>query len=235
MDNDQYKRLIAHFDSKIGRLENSLLRQNCALQSISTLIESGSVEPDLSSFAMAPDALFEFMKLLNEHRPRTIMEFGSGYSTHAVAQYLKRQDPSASFLSFEHDESYYQKTRSHLESQNLLDNVTLQRVDIRKYEDDLIWYDMSSTNNTADLILIDGPPAALAPASRRGAMHGLKNLVREGTLIFLDDFRRKSERETARIWEDTGFAKVITHYDKLQREAAVLKVMALPEMPQRRH
>ena len=69
------------------------------------------------------------------------------------------------------------------------------------------WYDPAFLGEigSTDVIIVDGPPGATGPDARYPAVPMIAPKLTPGSLIFLDDTLRESERDIAERWE-TEFA-----------------------------
>jgi predicted O-methyltransferase YrrM len=155
-------------------------------------------------WALAPDALRLLAALVAELRPRHVVEFGSGVSTLVLAHAAASSDGSA-ISSVDHDPVYVARTAKLLQGQEGEGLVSLQLAPLvaRVRADELhphylLHHGALASERPADLVLIDGPPAALG--GRAGMLYQSLDLAQAGTVVLLDDAEREPERGAVAGW-----------------------------------
>ena len=88
-------------------------RQTEALFSLFSLLKIRRPLPPLRDFAISPDFANLLVALIDETRPRVILELGSGAST-LITGYRLQQLGQGRIISLEHDEKYAAVTRTRL-------------------------------------------------------------------------------------------------------------------------
>ena len=127
-----------------------------------------------------------------------ILECGSGLSTLVVGAIARERGQT--LWALEHMPEWAARVRRHLDEYGL-DSVVLCESPLKNYGD-FCWYDapLESMPDNFSLVLCDGPPGG-----SRGGRYGLAAIMRErlkpGCVILLDDAGREHERATARRWE----------------------------------
>jgi predicted O-methyltransferase YrrM len=156
------------------------------------------------SWALAPDALRLLAALVAELRPRHVVEFGSGAST-VVLAYAAAYSGGSVISSVDHDPAYLARTAKLLQGQEGERLVSLQLAPLvaRVRADELHPHYLLeraalASERPADLVLIDGPPAALG--GRAGMLYQSLDLVQAGTVVLLDDAKREPERGAVARW-----------------------------------
>lgn len=129
-------------------------------------------------------------EVLQEIKPRTILEFGSGFSTQIMALY-----PSVERLvSVEHDKEYYRRNLGQLQENSKL-----------IYEPNLDVYAKTKIDGRTDLAFVDG-------RNRSACLRESRSL---GCPVLLHDADRDQYREAIlgykfQIWTDDGNTVMLT-------------------------
>jgi predicted O-methyltransferase YrrM len=134
-----------------------------------------------------------------EHRPKLVVEFGTGASTLIIAKALERAG-GGTLISFEQHADFVEATRNWLADHDL--EADLRAVPLRPSPDGWpgLWYDHGPLPHGIDLMLVDGPPWTIHPFTR-GAAATLFDHISAGGTILLDDAARPGERMVARRWK----------------------------------
>ena len=128
----------------------------------------------------------------------TILECGSGLSTLLVGAVAKMRGQRHVVL--EHTSKWADKVQNYLDRYQL-DSVILQSKPLKDYGE-FYWYDVSTEAmpDNVSLVICDGPPA-----DTKGGRYGLVPVMRErlksGCLVLLDDAGREQELATAKRWQ----------------------------------
>jgi len=142
---------------------------------------------------------------------KSIIEFGSGVSTLAISNLIKKNNLKCSFVSIEDNKEWFDYINSFLSRNNLRNNVKIIYAPLESSDlalGDNLWYSMQALNNGISkepkfsLAIIDGP-AAWKPKirlSRYPAIPYLINFLAEEYSIYLDDTNRKGEKEVFSLW-----------------------------------
>jgi len=142
---------------------------------------------------------------------KSIIEFGSGVSTLAISNLIKKNNLKCSFVSIEDNKEWFDYINSFLSRNDLQKNVKIIYAPLENNDlalEDNLWYSMQALNNGISkeskfsLAIIDGP-AAWKPKirlSRYPAIPYLINFLAEEYSIYLDDTNRKGEKEVFSLW-----------------------------------
>ena len=197
---------------------NLAVRQRTQVATAQRSIESAAREDetvDLSwlglsltvdSYALDLDALRFVSSLISNMKPRHVVEFGSGLSTLVIARSCSDLVPAAKVTSVDHDQFYSRRAQDLLKVMSPGSNATFHVAPLvaRKCFGKLMpVYDIRrkrfASLRPADIVLIDGPPAALG--GRGGILFQALTLARPGTVVLLDDAARELESAAIAFWE----------------------------------
>jgi predicted O-methyltransferase YrrM len=189
-------------DLAIVRAELSEQRALLAL----TPLREGLVYPG-NPAALCPENALFVVQQIQLRRPQRIVEFGSGVSTVLFARALRELGEKRQLDSFEHHESWYQRTRELVRANGLEDVVRLHYSPLEKREGlEVPWYDVSVLDRDAtpcDLVVVDGPEGgSREPLARIGGLLALRDRLAPDAVVLLDDAFRKGEREIVRRWQN---------------------------------
>lgn len=217
-NSDKYmiKKIGSTLDQNLKRLESDLLKDWTYRQILADKV-FGDMEPlgGLTSWAVAPEMAWWLYRQVVEHRYRTLVELGSGFSTLVLGEALKVTE-SGRLFSFEHDHDYYLKTRSMLEERGLEEVVHLIHAPlvVRTMGDEQhLWYDLDEAvlekafaGSKIDFLLVDGPPAATQSHARYPAYPIFAPYLHDRSLVVLDDGARADEQAIIARWlgDDTS-------------------------------
>lgn len=159
-----------------------------------------------SSWSMRFSNLHVLLELLDETKPRTIVEFGSGLSTVMVANWL-RAHGNGHLYTFDHDRSWANQTCRCLCRNSLDVYVTMHVCPLVPTETcgvHTTWYSAGKylePLQNVDFVIVDGPPGGRAKRlSRLGAIDALKGALSRTCVIVLDDAHRAGEQEVLNMW-----------------------------------
>jgi predicted O-methyltransferase YrrM len=164
--------------------------------------------PSSGQWALNPTDLLALLHLIEQRRPRLVLELGSGTSTVWIAYALERI--GGRLISLDHDPGYAEQTRTMLRAHGLtgvaeVRDAPLSPVEVRGADFD--WYAAAALTGVdgVDLLLVDGPPGSTGPMSRYPALDMLRGKLSRHATVVLDDISRDDEQETLRRWaqEDT--------------------------------
>lgn len=153
------------------------------------------------------EAAFLF-HLVRRHRPKLLLELGSGSSTVLFAAAL-RANGAGRVISVEHDAAHARHTKELLEQAGLSDRVELLdaplveiEVNGRKFQ----WYDLGRRLETLgekiDFLFVDGPPGKMQSLSRYPALPILMPHLSPRALVFVDDGAREDEMKMVAMWRE---------------------------------
>ncbi len=143
--------------------------------------------------------------LIQEKRPKLVLECGSGTSTVLVACLLKEME-GGKIVALEHLKKFASVNRQHLEDSNLEDVATIIETPLREWTlngNKQLWYDFEPAEHlkrSIDMLIVDGPPGHTGPLARYPAVPILKEWISPGGVIVLDDANRDDEQKIAERW-----------------------------------
>lgn len=181
--------------------------------------------PPMRGWAGSPDFLLHVHHALRDRHPRVVLECGSGVSTIVGARTLQMIG-SGHVYSLEHEPEYARKTRSLIAEHGLKDWATVLDAPLVEREGHTPWYDVSALDGLTDpidVVVIDGPPAAVARRSRAPALALLKPRLAKSFLLILDDADRPDEQEIVRQWMNSEPRLVL---DRLPAEKGCVTLRA---------
>ncbi|WP_114952738.1 class I SAM-dependent methyltransferase [Sphingosinicella terrae] len=154
--------------------------------------------PYLGSWKADTGLLRLLVEHILEHKPRLVVEFGTGASTLVLARALKLAG-GGTLISFDQHPDFVDATRQWLDDYGL--EAELRSAPLAPSPDGWpgLWYDHGPLPNNIDLMLIDGPPWTIHPLTR-GAAASLFDHIAPGGTVMLDDAARPGERVVARRW-----------------------------------
>jgi predicted O-methyltransferase YrrM len=146
--------------------------------------------------------------LVRRHRPKLVLELGSGSSTVLLAASV-RANGFGRVVSIEHDPGYRDRTAQFLRQTELSDRVDLIEAPLVEQcfgDLTLNWYDLAPLLRTLsekiDFLFVDGPPGKTQPLSRYPALPALGRHLAAQALILVDDGRREDEARMVDLWRD---------------------------------
>ena len=174
-----------------------------ALLQLNALVEPRFSMPSLGGWAIAPRSMLAVMEHVLRAEPRTIVELGSGASTVWLAYAAERY--GGRVVSIDHLESFASRTRSMLGDHGLSGTAEVRVAELRQFEvvgEPVQWYDDEALGDvhTIDLLIVDGPPGSTGPQARFPALPILREKMRHGSLVALDDTKRADEAKIVETW-----------------------------------
>lgn len=159
--------------------------------------------PSTGGFAIDSQALAHLLSLVEERRPKKILELGSGTSTVWLG-YLC-QEFGGTLVTVDHLEQYLELTRTAVNRHELQPQVESRLAPLEEVthgDDTYNWYAPSQLNDLADidLVLIDGPPAATGPQARYPALPQIIDFLAPHATVILDDAHRQEEADIIDAW-----------------------------------
>lgn len=188
----------------LRRLDHEPIAEVQALLQLLPKVPGAPPLPPVGGWALTAASLLEVWHLVETHRPRTIVECGSGTSTLWLA-YAARHVGGARVVALDHDARYAAATRALLDRHGLGDVAEVRHAPLREVTVDqevLSWYDTAQLADVAsvDLLLVDGPPKWTGSQARYPAVPVLRDRLAPGALVLADDAERPEEKKTIRRW-----------------------------------
>jgi predicted O-methyltransferase YrrM len=191
------------------RLENhqevlNVYRQIESLLGLYMLADFKSIMPPFRGWAISPDFGVLIMKSILDHKPKHILECGSGVSTLLAGTALK-QNKKGKLWSLEHQVVYANKTRAELKNHELtnwVEVVDAELVTLNINGLEWQWYDMVNIPKDLkfDLIIVDGPPAYIHEKSRFPTLYSLDHMINPGGMLLIDDCKREPDKLVVNEW-----------------------------------
>lgn len=174
--------------------------------------------PPLRGWAGSPDFLLTVADTVLTRKPGIVVECSSGSSTLVIARCLQLLGKGHVF-SLEHDETFGNETTDLLKLHNVTEWATVLHAPLVKQGNDTVWYNenvLPDQLGPIDLLVVDGPPADIAPLARLPALPKLLPLLAKKAVVVLDDAARTAEIEIVRRWlEDAPeFRYRYLHHEK---------------------
>lgn len=170
--------------------------------------EFSTKSPAQNQWTLPVDEQRFLADLIAHLKPHHVLEFGSGTSTQVLARAAAQMDSPCCITSVDHDPDFCRSTiRGLADRRRAGCQIALQFAPLvlRECGGKLLpVYRLRphrfASHRPADLVLIDGPPAALG--GREGTLYQVLDFARRGTLVLLDDANRAEERAVLSHWQD---------------------------------
>ena len=161
--------------------------------------------PRPGTWAASEDLLLWLAGYVLEHRPRTVVDLGSGQSSVWMAAAMRTAGYDGQVIGVDHDEAYAQATRELARRQGVEDWLTVVHAPLREQVIEgrsVRWYDLDALAGIEgiDLLCIDGPPGQGASHARWPALPALHARLSAEATVVLDDMIRRDEQEILEEW-----------------------------------
>lgn len=175
----------------------------------------------MTGWAATPELAVTVLRQLIFHKPKTIVELGSGVTTLINGYGLEIYNPDGLLISLDHDSEYAKVTRQELNRHGLSSYVDLRiapLTDIKIKSENFWWYDLTdfTPDSKIDLLIVDGPPESTVKFARYPALPLLAEHLSENCRIIIHDTNRKEETGIVNRWlkEFPEFTADVRHTDK---------------------
>lgn len=178
-----------------------LFAQLQALAALERRLALSKALPPMRGWAGSPDFLLNLAEELLEEHPQTVLECSSGVSTVVTARCMQLNGRGHVY-SLEHDAKYAEKTRLLLRQHGLSDWATVLHAPLSS-DVGSPWYSLSALPRDlppVQVLVVDGPPADVAPLARYPALPKLMPLLDRTFTVFMDDADREAEMEIVTKW-----------------------------------
>lgn len=181
--------------------------------------------PPPGAWAAPTDFLALLVRIVLADRPRLVVELGSGLSTVVLGLALQRCG-GGRLISIEHEASFAERTLALLKAHALEEVAAVRVAPLTAAAGSGVgvpWYERSILDDLGgvDLLVVDGPPAPIAPDIRYPALPFFWERLSPGATVLLDDAARPGERAVAERWR-AEFAPAMERLD-LERGALLLR------------
>ena len=177
--------------------------------------------PRPGTWAASEDLLLWLAGYVLEHRPRTVVDLGSGQSSVWMAAAMRTAGYDGRVIGVDHDEAFAEGTRELARRQGVEGWLTVVHAPLREQEiagRSVRWYDLDALAgiDDIDLLSIDGPPGQGTSHARWPALPALHDRLSPGAVVVLDDMIRRDEQEILDDWTErfTGFAVERLDFEK---------------------
>jgi predicted O-methyltransferase YrrM len=195
-------------------------RQVEALANLHAVLPLRAPLPQSRRWAASPDLLAHLVSIVEARRPKLIVEFGGGLSTICLAYAVEKVD-TGKIISIDHDERFAARTRAQLELHalsGLVDVRSAPLVDLDLDGEIWPWYDQRLLKDVegCDLLIVDGPPAAVRVRARYPALPVMVGRLAEDAVVILDDCIREDESSIAESWtaQNPGWTFEMIEHEK---------------------
>ena len=140
-------------------------------------------------------------RILDETKPKNILELGMGETTRMIQKYKKVLNPEANCITVEHDKKWIELKKNSWLSSDLINVVNAELGEVVVNGKNTRQYlnlpgHLASFSKRFNLIVIDGPFG-----SENYSRYNIIELIKEGFLdddfiIIMDDYNREGEKET---------------------------------------
>lgn len=145
--------------------------------------------------------------LLQHHKPRTILELGSGSSTIIIARALQLMgSPPEVHISVDHEARFLRNTEELARLNGVDELIRFEHCPLQKLEAfPKPWYSRIpelAGSFRFDFVLVDGPPAYAEDAgrTREPALPILRPYLAPNAVVILDDANRPGEQDIIKAW-----------------------------------
>ena len=220
---------------EIGRVASTLdsdmkrtFRQVEALHNLYAMIDIEHALPASRGWPASPDLLLFLVDLVDRHRPKVIVECGSGLSTLCLALAMRRFGINGKVIALEHLEEYAAQTAELVRRHGVADLVEVREAPLEPTEVGDVqvdWYSRTAWDDlrAVDLLFVDGPPSnKRSPQARHPALPFLAERLTAGAHIVLDDYQRTDERNVVKRWQDEFPDRLSLETIQLEKGAALL-------------
>ena len=154
--------------------------------------------PHLGSWKADTGFLHRIVDAIEELRPATVVELGSGASSLVAAKALQLHG-GGRLVSYDQHAAFVAATAQWLRDEGVAADMRHAPLQHRSADWPGTWYSLSDVPERIDLLIIDGPPWVVHPFVR-GAADILFDRLSPGGVVLLDDASRPGERIIAKRW-----------------------------------
>jgi len=158
----------------------------------------GDALPHLGSWKADTGFLHRIVDAIEELRPATVVELGSGASSLVCAKALQLHG-GGRLVSYDQHAGFVAATAQWLREEGVAADMRHAPLQHRSPDWPGTWYSLQDVPESIDLLIIDGPPWVVHPFVR-GAADVLFDRLSPGGMVLLDDASRPGERVIARRW-----------------------------------
>jgi predicted O-methyltransferase YrrM len=184
--------------------------------------------PRPGTWAASEDLLVWLAGYVLEHRPRVVVDLGSGQSSVWMAGAMRVAGYDGMVIGVDHEEFYAQGTRDLARRQGVDPWLTVVHAPLTEQVvsgRDVRWYDVDALADVAgiDLLCVDGPPGQGTAQARWPALPVLRERLTATATVVLDDMIRRDEQEILEDWMSTYPSFNVERLD-FEKGAAILRL-----------
>lgn len=182
----------------------TLFKQVHAMLALERRLDLPQALPPMRGWAGSPDFLLEVANRILASKPSQVWECGSGVST-LVAARCAQLNQVGHVITLEHEPQHAAKTRALLSKYRVEAWATVLDAPLSRGHDGSLWYALDSASSLiapVDLLVVDGPPSAVAPLARYPALRRMIDYMASDAVVLMDDADRSDEREILRRWAE---------------------------------
>ncbi len=170
----------------------------------STWLKNRSFAP--GRWALGYPALYILYRILNEMKPKAILELGLGQSTRMISQYTGHYK-GIKHLVVEHDEDWIQffKKDFKLNSNTHIKILGREFIDFKEAKNVRVFsgFQEEFSNDSFDFIMIDAPLGGdMKDYARIDVLRCMPQILNKSFIILIDDFNRIGEQNTVKAMEN---------------------------------
>lgn len=198
-----------------SQLESKLLQlDELALIQLYKMFNDNLYLP-ITRWSLPPRELLHICNDIVLKNRKSVIEFGSGYSTIILCKLIELNKLNCRFISIDNNQDWLNKLEEKLVALNLIEHVKLICAPITKVDDSNIlmkdqdkWYDLDVLNSALkeykefDLIIVDGPYGGITNFARFTAIPFLKSKIEDDFGVFLDNSDREQEKLIITEWKN---------------------------------
>lgn len=209
---NKFIRKIRQFEYRIAT-SHDLQGDHLALTQLLKMFPDQVFLP-LTAWSISPREVLHICNDIVINKRKSIVEFGSGFSTICIAQLLKINNINSNFISIENNADWANELTQILRKFNLENYVTIIVAPITEVprefakDEQLKWYDVPTLQpiiqdlTDIDVVIVDGPFGGTTKYARYSAIPFLKHKLADDYAIFLDDTTREHESVIAKDWKN---------------------------------
>ncbi|KRF17847.1 hypothetical protein ASG90_05790 [Nocardioides sp. Soil797] len=218
---------VAKVRAAVDRDLKRTFRQVEAMQNLYAMIDIKHALPASRGWPASPDLLLLLVDLVDRHRPKVVVECGSGLSTLCLALAMRRFGIEGKVIALEHLAQYAEQTRELLRRHGV-DDIAEVRVaplePVKAGEVEVDWYSPNAWQDLTevDLLFVDGPPSSASTHARYPSLPFFVDRLVTGSHIVLDDYQRDKEQLVVDQWIAEYTDRLTLEKIPLEKGAALL-------------
>lgn len=207
MENRHFQGMLSKINQHVTATARDSTRQIEALvQLASHFTDKKLPMPSTGGYAIDSQALGHLLTLIEERRPRRIVELGSGTSSVWVGYQCRNF--GAKIVTLDHLREYFELTQAAVNRHHLNDHVEcrLAPLEDRNFgSESFSWYSAEAFKDLSDIdmLIIDGPPESTGKSARYPALPEFIDLLAPNATVILDDAHREDESVILNSWLET--------------------------------